>query len=394
MQDEGHLLTRVFWLLIIVMASLDAGCTTSGRESCEEADSKRPRKSSEAGLGSYDFCQSTEENHAATSASDGMFVGDFKEIRSTLDYDYHKKYSVSRQLLQDDIVRRMLRTIVQDATTRMFCERPRKPWVIFTAGPMGAGKSRFMKWVSQKGYFPLASFVQVDPDVIRYDLPEMVGYLERDRTTAGTYTHKEAGFIQEVLTLEGMRLGKNVIVDGSLHDADWNGRFFARIRKEYPNVQIGIIHMTCEPDEVLRRASRRAETTGRVVPRKKLLQTIEQVPKSVGRLAPLANYTITINTDGIEPVVDTDGESWETFAQQWFQECEDDEAVPSLKLLKGFIGGATSEPTESLSCATHNPATEKAHSNQDSAQKSSHENFITTSTANEKVNLTAKTAPL
>ena len=88
--------------------------------------------------------------------------------------------------------------------------------------------------------------MQVDPDVIRYELPEMEGYLERDRTAAGSQTHKEAGFIQEILTLEGLQLGKNVIVDGSLHDADWNS-LFARIRKEHPNVKIAIVHVSCDP---------------------------------------------------------------------------------------------------------------------------------------------------
>jgi adenylylsulfate kinase-like enzyme len=293
---------------------------------------------------SFDYARSTEENHAAASAEDGAFVGEFKAHRSTLDYSYHRRYAAKRQLLQDEIVRRMLRTVVQDAHTHFFCERPVQPWVVFTAGAMGAGKSRCMKWVSQKGYFPLASFVQVDPDVIRYELPEMEGYLERDRTAAGSQTHKEAGFIQEILTLEGLRLGKNVIVDGSLHDADWNSLFFARIRKEHPNVKIAIVHVSCDPSEVLRRAARRAETTGRVVPREKLLRTAEQVPRSVARLSPLTDYTINLNTDGPEPAVGSPpGETWVSFARQWAQECQDDEAVPSLKLLKGFGGSSWDE---------------------------------------------------
>ena len=37
---------------------------------------------------------------------------------------------------------------------------------------MGAGKSRVLAWLCHHGYFPLESFVRVDPDNIRILLPE------------------------------------------------------------------------------------------------------------------------------------------------------------------------------------------------------------------------------
>jgi len=58
--------------------------------------------------------------------------------------------------------------------------------------------------------------------VIRRILPEMPGYLERNAESAGSFTQKEAGFVQELLTLEGLSRGKNVLVDGSLRNATWN----------------------------------------------------------------------------------------------------------------------------------------------------------------------------
>jgi hypothetical protein len=205
---------------------------------------------------------------------------------------------------------------------------------------MGAGKSHCMRWLSEKGLFSLASFVQVDPDMIRFELPEMEGYLARDKAEAGTLTHKEAGFIVEILTLAGLNRGKNVLVDGSLRDAEWNASFFRRIREEYPNYKIGIIHVVADPAEVLRRAAARAEATGRVVPQEKLLATLEAVPRSVAKLAPLTDYTICIQTDGPEPAILTENETWASFADHWKQECAGP-VSSTLRMVKGFTRGFT-----------------------------------------------------
>jgi predicted kinase len=288
----------------------------------------------------YDYEKSTEENHAASNGDDGEAIGEFEVHRETLDYTYHSRYSRDRQRLQDNIIRQLLRTVVEDAKTHMFSDRPMEPWVVFTAGAMGAGKSHCMRFLSEKGLFSLASFVQVDPDIIRFELPEMPGYLSRDKTTAGTLTHKEAGFIVEILTLAGLDSGKNVIVDGSLRDAEWNALFFERIRKDYPNYRIAIIHVVAEPEEVIRRAEARAEKTGRVVPKEKLLDTLEAVPRSVAKLAPLTDYTICIKTDGPEPAILTEGESWTTFAERWKQECGG-RVASTMRMVKGFTRGFT-----------------------------------------------------
>jgi len=165
----------------------------------------------------------------APGSEENGFHGEFADIRATLDYTYHKHYSRERQALQDEVARAFLHTVVRDSQNGRWCERPSSPWVVFTAGAMGAGKSRAMRWVSERGLFPLASFVLVDPDAIRYQLPEMAGYLARDQALAGKLTQKEAGYIQEVLMLEGLKRGKNVMVDGSLRDAEWNKSFFARV---------------------------------------------------------------------------------------------------------------------------------------------------------------------
>ena len=79
------------------------------------------------------------------------------EIRKTLDWEYHGCYSKERQALQD----MWITDIVRGGT------KHDNPWIIYTAGAMGAGKGYAIHWMSQQGHFPLPDIVQVDPDAIR-----------------------------------------------------------------------------------------------------------------------------------------------------------------------------------------------------------------------------------
>jgi len=58
------------------------------------------------------------------------------------------------------------------------------------------------------------------------------------------------------------------------------------------------------------------------VPKELLLKALEQVPKSVEKLAPLVDYHAEIhnppNTDDVE-LVKPEGETWEKFKSHWIQ---------------------------------------------------------------------------
>jgi len=272
-----------------------------------------------------DLDHDTEWNFA-TKEPQG-FVGDHAALRARLDYTYHWYYSPARQAVQDDIMHRFERTIVVDKAHHIVCARPTRPWIVFTAGAMGAGKSRAMQWLHSRNYFPLQSFVAVDPDRIRYSLPEWKAYLARDQSTAGTLTHKEAGYIAELLTLEGLKDGKNILVDGSLRDADWHAEHFDRIRQEYPRIRIAIIHCDANPENIVARAQRRAEQTGRSIPEHTLFETITQVPHSVEKLRPLVDQYVKLNTDGESPTLVQGAASFEELKEIWAQECFEEEAL-------------------------------------------------------------------
>ena len=185
----------------------------------------------------YNYDLSTEANHAVSVDECGgldkvpPFVGKYVKERGNIDYTYHKYYSNKRQLLQDELLQQFLDTVVHDAANNMTCDRPAKPWLVFTAGPMGAGKGRTMQWLAKHGLFPLSAFVRVDPDTLRAMLPEIASYQHIAPATAGYLTQKEVGYMSEILTLDALNEGKNVLVDGSLRDANWYLNYIKKLKK-------------------------------------------------------------------------------------------------------------------------------------------------------------------
>jgi len=222
-------------------------------------------------------------------------VGEFADIRQTLDFDYHGNYFLERQRFQDMIIN----DTIGGGTVH------ESPWIIFTAGAMGAGKGHTMEWMSAQGFFPLPDIVHVDPDKFRTELPEWRGYLERDKKSAGSMTHRESGLCVEIAQEAAMRKGKNVWIDGSLRDAEWYTQVFADIRKAHPGYRIAIFHVFADWELVVSRAESRAKSTGRIVPEADLRQSYEQVPRSVQVLCPYADFSAHISNDGSEPMLKT-----------------------------------------------------------------------------------------
>ncbi|KAG7356058.1 zeta toxin family protein [Nitzschia inconspicua] len=263
---------------------------------------------------------SSEENN---KSDDKNFYGKYSHIRKTLDYSYHCNYTFERQKLQDAIITDMLHEAFIVDPDGNVGTVPTEPWIVFTAGAMGAGKSHTMNILVKHERFPLHSFVGVDPDEIRRLLPEFHMYINENPELAGDLTRKEAGYIAEILTLAALQVGKNVLQDGSLRDSEWYRTYFERLRREFPKVRQAIIHVTAPREAVFQRAEARAKMTGRVVPRELLEKTLAQVPKSVEILAPLVDYYAEINnppdSEDVELVKPT-GSTWEEFRRQWVQD--------------------------------------------------------------------------
>ena len=247
----------------------------------------------------FDYTISTEDNY---SSDEIIFVGKYGKHRQNLDYSYHKHYKIERQLFHDVLIDQFLNTIVRDSKTGAVCEKPLQNWIVFTAGPMGSGKSRSLNYLSSKGYFPLESFVRVDPDILRHMLPEAELYIKCDPTNAGRLTQKEVSYISEVLTMDALEKSKNVLVDGSLRDAVWYSQYFRSLRHRFPNLKIAILQFICDDNTVLDRARRRGLITGRVIPDAVIKNTIAQLPKSMTLLAPLADLVAVFQNEDNKPL--------------------------------------------------------------------------------------------
>ena len=56
-----------------------------------------------------------------------------------------------------------------------------RPWIVFTAGAMGVGKTHALRRLAERGDFPLRTFAVIDPDVVKSWLPEARAPREAER---------------------------------------------------------------------------------------------------------------------------------------------------------------------------------------------------------------------
>ena len=86
---------------------------------------------------SYDWGRSSRDNYQVCAGDDPpVYAPRFEHIRRGLDEAYHGRYTLARQAVQDELIADVLRLGV----------REERPWIVFTAGAMGAGKSFTMSW--------------------------------------------------------------------------------------------------------------------------------------------------------------------------------------------------------------------------------------------------------
>ena len=253
--------------------------------------------SSSCDRNAYDWNASTQRNHKvdAESPDYGKFSAKYARIREALDAGFHGHYSLQRQALQDMLIADRLALGDSHAT----------PWVIFTAGAMGAGKGRTMAWLSESGVIPLDRIVHVDPDDFKVAFPEWMEYCARDPLTAGFHTRQESGLCCEIAQEAALQRRAHVWVDGSLRDAAWYRLVFESIAERYPEYQIAIFHVVASENTVFERARERATATGRHVPSEEIVDSLARVPEAVEALAPFARIVAVVdNSSELPKLVD------------------------------------------------------------------------------------------
>jgi predicted kinase len=244
----------------------------------------------------YNYSRSTEANHASDRP---IIAGSYARHRAGLDYTHHGYYDTTRQSFQDNLIALLLSRALANGASGAASRPPAlaDQWIVYSAGVMGSGKSHTLDWLQAQNAFPLRDFVCVDPDHIRDMLPEFSSYAALDPSTAGELTQKEAGHISEIAVLRALELGHSVMVDGSLRDHVWYAEYFSKLRAMHPNLKVAIIEVTASLETCQRRAQRRSCKTGRTVPARLIEEAFANIPESVGRLKPLANFTCTISNE-------------------------------------------------------------------------------------------------
>ena len=95
----------------------------------------------------------------ATSDWESVFADSFRHARAKLDYNYHHNPQLERQMFQDAILKNIL-VSVEHKEHEGQVEEKDHPWIVFTAGPMGVGKSYVMSQLYQRDLFDLDVFVK------------------------------------------------------------------------------------------------------------------------------------------------------------------------------------------------------------------------------------------
>lgn len=125
--------------------------------------------------------------------------------------------------------------------------------------------------------------VHVDVDVLRTELPEYREMLAAKDAHAAAFTHEEASYLGKQLTRQAIKMGSNVMVDGT-GDSSYDNLASKVGRLRETGAKVNAHYVTCDTDEAVRRAEARGANTGRYVPE----SFIRATHASVSRVFPRA----------------------------------------------------------------------------------------------------------
>eukprot|EP00485_Elphidium_margaritaceum_P001344 CAMPEP_0202701618 /NCGR_PEP_ID=MMETSP1385-20130828/14695_1 /ASSEMBLY_ACC=CAM_ASM_000861 /TAXON_ID=933848 /ORGANISM="Elphidium margaritaceum" /LENGTH=340 /DNA_ID=CAMNT_0049359073 /DNA_START=56 /DNA_END=1078 /DNA_ORIENTATION=- len=241
----------------------------------------------------YDWHE-TSANNYSRKYEPVDFV-DYEYSKSLLDYTYHGYYSTHRQIHVHNPIIAYYKSIAMHKLQTPDYMRDH-PWMLFTAGPMGAGKTHMLKWLAVLDVFPLQAFLKISPDRIKRFLPEYTKYLKTDEKNVGSMLRTEVGYLCEIIIWELLSSSHvSIWMDSSLRHGSFFEGMFKNINMRFPAYKIALLNVVCDPSTVFERAIQRTQITGRHVPESDIQQSIDEVPRSVQTLSTLADVVIHID---------------------------------------------------------------------------------------------------
>ncbi len=206
----------------------------------------------------------TDRLHA--NANHLEFRGPYSQYRQQMDAKYFVNYTMSRQAYQDQIIAKYLKVKPQLGQFE----------IIFTQGPFGAGKSYVMRHLQKLGLINLRQYIYIDPDKLKYELPEARDYIRQDPTGAGSLLHMESSYLSLLLQYVILDQGHSMIIDGSMRDVAWHTDYIRWLREHYPKYNLSLIKVEADLDRVLQRCIKRGQQTGRMIPEELIRNTYTQ----------------------------------------------------------------------------------------------------------------------
>lgn len=173
-----------------------------------------------------------------------------------------------------------------------------KPFLIFTAGAPGAGKSTTVKTLQLAGYIEADKALLLDPDLIKPMIPEYEALKKISAEDAAKIVHSESSKIMDQVFEQAVSQKKNLIVDGTLRWTEYTSNLIKRLRREHPEYSsISIVSVDAGLPTALARVKARAEQMGRYVPPEYVRETAELVAGSVKTLEPIVDFVVRMRNE-------------------------------------------------------------------------------------------------
>jgi len=216
------------------------------------------------------------------------FVGQYQSYRRKMDYSYFNNYTIERQIMQDGIISKYLLPINK---------KKKRPWILFTCGCFGAGKSHSIRYLDSMGKLKIDDYIYIDPDKIKYELPESKNLIKSEPVKAGTLLHKESTYLSLLLQYIILDCSYPLIIDGSLKDTIWYHSHINWIYNNYPQYIIGIIKVEAKLDLILSRCELRGKETGRMIPIQLINDIYSNIHQSFEKLKDIVNFYMIIENN-------------------------------------------------------------------------------------------------
>lgn len=208
-----------------------------------------------------------------------------EHLRRLIDANYHSQvYSKEREDEQNSIVFSLLeRQHGSFENQNEYISPPREceNWIVLTCGPMGAGKTSVVNWLLHGGHLPLTNPVCVDMDEIREMLPGSNAIKRKMPDKFGELTQREAGLVAELTILSALERRRDLIVDSSLKDVQWQKQYLAFLTSRYPHSRVALVHVTASEVTIRERVARRNHVTGRRLPLLVLEHSLKVMVKAI-----------------------------------------------------------------------------------------------------------------